>query len=404
MAVTDLKVNYQGAGATLYATISRISDYYIWNGSAFEAWAAGNIATYGVALADKGNDTYAVAFPSAIVAGDYFIDYYEQAGGTEAITDLRLTGERVHWDGTALSDVSTVTLSAYALTTLAGVKRHMNISATTYDTKLTELINFVSAQIETICGRKFVARNYRHRHDGKCQERLVLRARPVQHITRITYGSANAMTLTYTGSSVRASASVYRNPESPDAGGVRLNTVNSSGVATSNNLTFADYPSVSLMVAAIGGISGWSATTLIDMPAADLQPSGGQNALNSTVTFTYPDQDADSYTVNQDSGIVQFDNLSSYPWPDEDRSRRFWKQHQGVLVEYRAGYETVPGDVELITREMVKEVFGLSTENTAVKSSSLGPYSVSFNDKQTEKVKTSLSAYMDFASLIGGAA
>jgi hypothetical protein len=399
MALTDLRVPYNGAGATLYAIIRKSSDYSVWNGSAFEVWADGNIATYDVALTDQGGDEYSVAFPSAITAGDYIIDYYEQAGATPALTDLRLTGERVHWDGTALSDTSTVTLSAYALTTLTGVKRHLSITATTYDTKLTELINFISEKIETICGLKFKVRDYRQRYNTFGQRKLVLRARPVQHVTRISYGLANAMTVTYSGAAIRANASVYADPELYDAGGVRLVTVNTSGVKTANNLTFASYPSLTLLKTAIEAVSGWTATVLANMPSGDLHPTGGEDAKSRTVTWTYPDRDEDVYTLDQRRGIVTFDSRQNFPWGGDGCPRRFWFEDQGCLVEYRGGYETIPGDVELVCRELVKEAF-----ITAVQSYSLGPFSQSFSNEMETRVRTKLAHFIDHANIIGGAA
>jgi hypothetical protein len=401
MALTDLIVKYQGASATLYVTISKLSDYTIWNGSAFVTWAAGDIASYDVALADQGNDTYKVAFPSTIAAGNYLVSYYEMAGATPAITDLHLMSEKVHWDGTALADVSTVTLSAYALTTLVGVKRHMNISATTYDTKLTELINFVSAQIETITGRKFKARDYRLWFNGMDQKRLVLRNPPVQTINRLSYGAANALTLSYTGSAIRANASVYNDPEAYEAGGVKLVSVSSAGTRTTNSLTFASYPSVSTLVAAIDAVTDWTATTVVDFPSYDLKPTGAQDALNKTVYLNYPDIDENGYTVDYRRALVEFSRSADWPWEQGCRMT-FPDRHQDILCEYRAGYETIPGDVELVCREMVKEVYSQSTGDTSVKSSTLGPFSVEWRDDQTTYVKNRLAHYVDY--FVGGAA
>lgn len=404
MALTDLRVSYQGAGATLYAIVRNASTYTVWNGSSFETWANGNIATYDIALTDQGGDEYATAFPSAITAGNYIVDYYEQAGATPAITDLRLTGELVYWSGTALSDTSSVTLNQYALTTLTGVKRHLNISVSTYDTKLTDLINQVSAQIERITGMKFKARDYRQRYNGFGQRALVLRARPVQTINRIVYGLGNAMTLTYTGSAIRASASVYVDPELYEGGGVKLVTIASNGTRTSNSLSFASYASLSSLETAIEAVSGWSATVLVNMPSLDLHPTGGEDALNRTVYFTYPDQDESRYSVDYLRGIVQFDYRQDRLWRDTWGGQDFCAGHQEILCEYRGGYETIPDDVELLCREMVKEIYLSSTENTAVNSYTLGPYSVTFSQEQHERVQSKLAPYMDYANLIGGAA
>src|SRR4051812_35798078 len=110
----ELRLSFQGA-ATIYAVIRRISDAAVWNGSALATWADGSIVTYAIALTNTGGDFYSANMPAALPADDYRIIYYQQAGGAPAITDY-IVGipKELHWDGTAASSVSSVTLSAYA--------------------------------------------------------------------------------------------------------------------------------------------------------------------------------------------------------------------------------------------------------------------------------------------------
>lgn len=402
-----LTCSYQGAGGTLYVVIRRISDDYVWSTvtSTFGAWADGSIADYDVALTDRGGDLYSVAFPTAIAAGDYLVFFYEMAGASPAITDLPLKVETWHWDGAELSSASSVTLSAYALDDLNSTKRHMRITSSADDTLLTQLLNSVSAEIERVCGTQFKARDYREWYTGKGQRRLVLKHRPVQHVTRVAYGAANALTVRYAGSGIRANATVYRDPESPDAGGVRLVTVSTAGVATANNLTFADYPSVSLMATAISAVSGWTGTAVQNWPTADLHTTASEDALNRTVTFTYPDLDENTYEIDYRLGLLEFAKYGRGVWEGEGfdgTGRRFCDGFRNLMVQYRGGYETIPADVALVCREMVKESYQSGELNTGVKSFSLGPYSVTLSDDQAGRVRAKLAHYIDGAGLIGG--
>lgn len=410
-----LSARYQGAGATLYAVIRRTSDWYVFNGTSLEAWANANIATYAVALTDESGDIYAVAVPTALAAGDYAVDYYEQSGGTPAITDLRLAGETFHWDGTALSNASTVSLSAYALTDLDSVKSYLGITASTYDTILTSLINQISAQIERITGTQFKARDYRERINGRFQRRVQLRHAPVQRVNKIIFGWGSALTVTHTSSGIDATVSVYDDPEtaggSTSVGGLRLVTCNSSGVETATNLSFATYPSVSTLVTAINAVSGWSATTLNNVRTADLYATPGESALSRTVTLRYPDLTCYAYRLDARRASVEFE-LSWYNQWWSGGGMPCWttrfpaEDFQGISVSYRGGYESIPADVQLACHEILKEVYMSRTQNTTLRGETLGPFSIQYADlsiAQASRVRENLAAYIDGSSLIGGA-
>jgi len=114
----ELRAYYNGS-ATLYAIIRRQTDAYVWNGSAFEAWVNGNIATYDIPLTSQGGDLYSANFPSAITtSGVFYVDYYIQAGGSPATTDYRLpSGDSINWTGSSVvtsgsSSTGTMTLTA----------------------------------------------------------------------------------------------------------------------------------------------------------------------------------------------------------------------------------------------------------------------------------------------------
>lgn len=181
----ELLVTHLNAGETLYAIVRRASDMFVWNGTAFVVWVNANIALYDIPLVDKSGDIYQGDFPATAAAGNYRIVYYQQPGGAPTIIDVILASEDKHWNGAALVDVSVVTLSPYALTTVVKVKRLLHITATTDDDLLTELINAVTFKIERHCNRKFLARAYTERMGGYSTQLIVVNNWPLNTITAI---------------------------------------------------------------------------------------------------------------------------------------------------------------------------------------------------------------------------
>lgn len=401
---SELRLSYNGS-ATLYAIIRDTATGYVWNGSALVAWVNGDIASYDIPLTSAGGDLYTADFPSGVTGGTYRVFYYEQAGGSPATTDLLLGVDDMGWDGVNATTPGDITLSAYALTSLDYLKTYMGITSSGFDDALTLILNGVSAEIERIAGRKFVARDYRTWLNVNGQQRLLLPQRPVQSITRISYGGAAAMTLTYGGSAIRANVSVYQDPETGDGGGLRLVSISTAGVKTANNLSFATYPSVSTLATAANLVSGWTAVAITNVPTGDLIRTGGEDAKSRTVTLSYPDQDEYGYGVDYNAGTVEFSRVSGTGWnPAADWSRRGMPAggHQYMLIEYRAGYETVPADVQVLACDMSKEVYYARLQNTAAASIQLGPYKTDFNPDQVNRTRARLLPYMDGAAFIGG--
>lgn len=306
---------------------------------------------------------------------------------------------------------SSVDLSIYALTDLDSAKRRLQIADTdtSSDTIVTELINQVSAEIERITGVNFKARDYREWKNGVHQRQLTLGHYPVQFITRLSFGCANAFTVTYTGTDIRANVSVFRNPELWDDGGMRLVSVSSTGVVTSNNLQFATYKSVSELVIAINLISGWSATTQTNVPTGDIHPTAGQDAKGLVVTFTYPDLDDFAYSVDNRSGLVRFDTMGNGYWAwwnhqlsnNSHRGLRMALQWQGILVEYRAGYETIPADVQLIANELISDTYFEAQTGRGVTELKLGTALIRLDRAKIDDLQEQLESYIDHSTLIG---
>ena len=357
----ELELTYQGSD-TLYAIIRRQSDSKVWSvaAGAFATWADNDIGDYDIALTDKGGDVYQGAWPSTMSAGRCRVLYYRQGGAAPATDDLLLSTADLFWDGTTTSAPEGVTLDTYALTALAKVKRYMRIDDSADDTLLTELINQVSDRIERLCYRQFKLRTYCQRERVFDRNRVLLRHYPVVTVNRIGWGRANALSVSYAAGGSPLRATIQSN-----ADGMQLDSTDSAGATTTTNLDYDTYPTTASLAAAIGAVSGWSATAQVNVPSVELNVVGAVDALDQTAWLTWPDQAIDASRVRFDSGVIELKQTPSTA---------------DVFVAYQAGYATIPDDVELVTHELVAEAFNLGKRDTTAKTEWLGDYSFALAD------------------------
>jgi hypothetical protein len=95
----ELKTRYP-AGATLYAHVVR-ADGQVWNGSAFEAPAVANWATYAVTVTEQSTTGYYYGTMPVVAAGLYDVFFFLRAGGSPATTDALVGQGALNWNGSA---------------------------------------------------------------------------------------------------------------------------------------------------------------------------------------------------------------------------------------------------------------------------------------------------------------
>lgn len=182
------------------------------------------------------------------------------------------------------------TIDAGALTSVANLHRHLEIAdaTTTWDAILIDLINGVSAAIETYCCRKLKLQStvsYTEYFDGQGGEAVTVKNRPITSVT-----------------------SVHDDP-----------------------------------------YQSYSADTLVD-------PT--------------------SYTIYNNEGRIELIN-------DDNRSivskGLFYDGKNNVKVIYKAGYTTIPYDIEQAANKWVMKLFR-QREKEGIASERLGAYSVSYQD------------------------
>lgn len=403
----ELNAVAQGDALTIYAVIRRSSDNLVWSvtASAFVAWVNADIGNYDISLVSASGDLYVGDFPTAITAGTVRVNYYQQAGGVPAITDLLLKSEQDYWNGTALvSQPAAVTATGCQLTDVATVKRYLELTVPTYDDLIRQLINQQSARVSRIVGRTFCATDYneftRLDEDG----RFTTRQWPIIHVSRVAIGFTDAVSVDYTGSGIRAMMTVNET-------GVRLESTSAAGVKITTALAFALYPTFSTMATAISAVAGWAASLAsasVDGLSSNLHRVAGlslkQGAATERQSLTFPDFDTEFSVVDHDSGIIAIDSGAWGGWNGSQPLHRLSGQ---VLIEYRAGFETIPEDVAQVVVELVAGAFNrkgdkssTSTQAQKLRSESIGDYSYTADDGNTA-VGVLTSAAVEQSQLAG---
>jgi hypothetical protein len=353
----EIRVHHNAAAATLYAVIRRESDRYVWNGSAFAAWSDGSLSSYAVALTDRGGDLYTATMPTAVPAGTLLLSVYKQLGANPATTDLLLRSRRLYWSGTALGSTGAVALSPYALCSVDQYKRNAAIDLTdlTDDDLIRQSINAATDLIERVTGRQFIERTV---IDRQFEPAAIVQTVqwPVTGLVRMAYGYHDAFSVTYTGSAIRALLSV-------DPTYLTLRTWDSSGAVTTNALALATYASHTSLVAAIGAVSGWTATLVEDGLSVELWPLTPTNALNRVVRPRFPDQTADDYDLDAATGRISLHGRSIVTgWP--------------LMLHYTAGYATAPDALSQLCADLAAAIVQYSEINPVLAKETLGDYSV----------------------------
>ena len=271
-------------------------------------------------------------------------------------------------------------VGTYALTTLAGLKAHLGITVSTYDTILEQYIDHASAKIERWIGRQIKLRNYSEWYGGNDVRSVRVKQYPINNVVGVYTGLAAAMTIASTVSSdVRLTVSINTDPLGTVANGVLapcavLTRTTTAGTTTTDTLLFSTYPTTTLLVAAINAITGYSATVSTAMRCAQLHPRAGGDIKMATVMLTGVNVSSefvyDSYlgivTIRQDA----FPTMASH-------SARYPSALQSTLIEYSAGYTAVPDDIHQACLVIAGTMYLSRKSDTSLQSESLGDYSYS---------------------------
>lgn len=266
-------------------------------------------------------------------------------------------------------------LASNALTTVADLKTYLSITSSTDDTLLETIINNVSDQIERWCDRTFAAttkKEFLHAHGERTVQ---VENAPIISIDLVAFGTQDA---------IRVSSNVTTDlmaTVSVEESQVRLYRVASDGTATTTNLTFSDYKTTTTLTSAIAGVTGYTATKVIDAPTFLLHRAGGRDVLTTEFALSIPDDAENDYRVDYERGLIY---LRSDAFPavmkHDRRIAHFPDQFGSVFVQYSGGYSTIPNALVQAAFELCGDAYQGRDRDRNMASESIGDYSYTLRD------------------------
>ena len=248
---------------------------------------------------------------------------------------------------------------------------------TTYETDL--MADRATDIIERWAGRKFKTRTYDRRvYDGNGRRQFILDQFPVTRLGRVSLGRTNAFSIQNTTALNFATVEVNTTQ-------VRLNA---DGAVT--DITISDSATIADLITAINAETGWTATAATSAASAraayytsldgttkvpEILPMAAHSCLSPTLAYVeMPDADLEGHYLDTTAA-------------DEDRNPGmiyypggFTEGRQNLIVDFNAGYSTIPAALEQLCLELVKLKYDQSKADRNVQSERLGDYQYSISD------------------------
>jgi hypothetical protein len=262
-------------------------------------------------------------------------------------------------------------VGTYALTTLSNLKNWIGITSVDDDVLLEHAIDRATAIIESHCDRKLKARTFSEWCMPSGERTFTVDNYPIVSIDTISYGSAISMTISSDTASTDVIATVENNGTK-----IRLRKVVYAGTTELIELAISDYPSTRQLVNYINlSANGWTATLTENALTASLYRFGGRGVIDAPCNFEYPRDNVSEYRVDYDTGLVhiiadRFPGIRS----DNASANRFPSGFFPVFVQYTAGFETVPADLEQACIEIAADLYRERKQDKTITSESLGDY------------------------------
>ncbi len=146
------------AGRTTYVLVRNVIGQ-IWNGSAFVAYNSSNYSLYTISATEQGaaSGFYTATFPSAIVAGVYYIVAKNQTGGSPAETDATAATGDYQWNGTNTLPLSDLTTSGQ-LGNISPIRMAQGVALSGFIFKLVSAADHITPFLSGICSGQ-ISRN-----------------------------------------------------------------------------------------------------------------------------------------------------------------------------------------------------------------------------------------------------
>jgi len=263
-------------------------------------------------------------------------------------------------------------VGANALTSLANLKSYLSITNTTDDVILEKCIDRATAIIESHCDRKLKARTF-HEFLMPFGDRTVKTEEfPIVSIDTIAFGSQISFSISSDTAATDVVATVGF-----DGSTLRLYKVASNGTETTDTLAASSFATTSAIVNQINSsISGWSATLTKNAYTRSLYRFGGRGVIDAHARLEFPRDNVSEYRVDFETGRIHI-TADRFPGIREDdaRANRFPAGFFPVFVQYTAGFETIPDDLEQVALELSGDIFRERLQDRTLAQESIGDYS-----------------------------
>jgi hypothetical protein len=281
-------------------------------------------------------------------------------------------------------------VSSYALTSLANLKEYLGITGTADDAILEKCIDRASVRMETYCNRLLKARDHAEWRSGSGVSEIRLYQYPCSQVIGVWTGAYAALVIGQgDATDIRASISINQETGSPAA---VLTRTTSAGVTTTTTLAFATYPTTAALATAIGSTAGFTCTLGKNIRTAQLRPRAAGDVVLATVTLFAADTPSE-YTYDPDTATLAIDQSWWAYWPLE---RGIMPDAvKSVCIEYRAGYETIPDDMEQCCLEVTSMLFRDRKRDKSLITERLGDYSYSRASPSGDVMGSSILAIME---------
>jgi len=220
-----------------------------------------------------------------------------------------------------------------------------------------QAVDWATGEIENICDRQLMSRDYEELYDGNGDKYIFLDHWPVTKVSRLSTTRLNVLGVWCSSSSM-----TYADLRS-DGTNLTLTHVDSSG-STSTTLAYATYTTITALAAQINATgSGWAALDLSygNYLTTDVLNSPAQYCLNEYAYLDHPYRSARGWRWEEDKGRLWLPS-------------RFPVGTQNIYVEYTGGYTTVPADVEAACLTLVQWMYSQTRKDPHLTSERLGDY------------------------------
>lgn len=227
----------------------------------------------------------------------------------------------------------------------------------------------VEEWVKSYCGRTFDSTSYKERYNGSGTSKLILKQYPIVSIERLALSSIDVIRVRCSDATTHAVVSVTST-------GVVLRK---DGVSNSTVL-FATYTTLSAVVAAINLISGWEAviesSTYNSYKSTELLEKMGLFCKGTNWAYLPIPYEAEAdFDVDSERGIITLYGLRDAAFG----GMGFPTGVRNIVVDYTAGYATIPKDLILAIKMMCKIIINKNDqEGFGLTSYSVGNVSMSF--------------------------